>query len=355
MKKRNILILFCIVASLVYFFLVPVPAKRERSLSVDWHITLTPENAFTGVASQPESAPGFTPLLLDDYLCYISEEGEIGYAETRLKRAALEDEYFINYSSVPERLIIKKSDGTIIAAVDTRGYPLIQSGRLFVLHQDRCGLSEYTPDGELIWSKRFASMITSFDGTEQITALGLLDGRLIVINSEGRGLHIETFQGGKYNTIYGCAADETGTKLAAIVGIGPQRFVVFDKIEGEYELILSEVLETDYRRECFVDFVDSGLIVYEQEGFLQVFDPDRTRNLALPLQGRAVDVHYDAQEHLIYVAAAAGNGAVLSCYETTGRKLAEYRFPGTVRLTAHEGGLILTNGNSVFRVTLRKT
>ena len=354
MKKRTILILICIAATLVYFFFVPTQIERERYLSVAWRVTLTPENAFAGNAAAAGSDSRYTPLLLADYLCYVNREGEIGYAETRLKRAALGNDYFINYSSIPERLLIKGNDGAIISAVDTRGYPLIESERLFVLHLDRCGISEYTSEGELLWTKRFASMITSFSSSDSIAALGLLDGRLLVLNPDGENLHVETFQGGKYNTVYGCAVDQRGDMFAAFVGSLPQRLVVFEKIEGEYELVSSTVLESDLRREAYVEFLDTGIIVYEQEGALRVFDLEGTLTTDLTLEGRAVEAYFDRERRLIYTVAVAENGTLFTCYETTGRKIADYGFPGTVHLQARQGILFLTSGNSVFRITVRE-
>jgi hypothetical protein len=353
MKKRNILILFSITAAVVYFFLVPISVKRERYLAVDWRVTLTPENAFSGTAGVSDDSP-YTPLLLDDYLCYVSKEGAIGYAETRLQRAALGDKFFINYSSIPERLLIKGNDGRIASSIDTRGYPQIESGRLFVFHQDRSGISEYTSDGDLLWSKRFASIITSFSSSDNHSAVGLLDGRLLVVNPEGVNVHVETFRGGKYNTVYGCAVDSTGGRFAGLVGSGPQRFVVFEKIEGVYELVSSEVLKTDFRREAYVEFLESGLIVYEREGALRILDLEGPRSSVLTLHGRGVEAYFHREEHLIFVVAAVEEGIAFTCFDITGRKITDYLFQGTVHLRRGEDALFLTNGNSVFRITVRE-
>jgi hypothetical protein len=174
------------------------------------------------------------------------------------------------------------------------------------------------------------------------------------LGPDGGNLHIETFQGGNYNTVYGCALDESRDMFAAVVGSGPQRFVVFEKIEGEYEVIASEVLESDFRRETYVDFIGTGLIVYEQEGALRVFDLEGTISSSVPVHGRGVEAYYDPESHLLYAVAVAEKGTIFTCYETTGRKIADYRFPGTVHLRARRGALFLTNGNSVFRITLRE-
>ncbi|MFP4563868.1 MAG: hypothetical protein ACLFRY_11240 [Spirochaetia bacterium] len=352
MKKRNILILFSIAAAFVYFFLVPISVKRERYLAVDWRVTLTPENAFTGNAAAAESNSRYTPLLLDDYLCYVNKEGAVGYAETRLQSAALGDEFFINYSSIPERLLVKGNDGRIASSIDTRGYPHIESGRLFVFHQDRCGISEYTSDGELLWSKRFASIITSFSSSDTLSAVGLLDGRLLVVNPEGVNVHVEPFRGGRYNTVYGCAVDSTGGRFAGLVGSSPQRLVVFEKVEGEYELVSSEVLKTDFRREAYVEFLESGLIVYEREEALRILDLEGPRSSVLTLHGRVLEAYYDREKHLIFAVSAVEEGTDFTCFDITGRKISDYRFPGTVHIRRGEDALFLTNGNSVFRITV---
>ncbi len=69
------------------------------------------------------------------------------------------------------------------------GYPYIENGRYFILRPDQQGVTEISGDGTFLWSLEFGTPITASSISASLSAWGLLDGSIKLLDKEGRVLN----------------------------------------------------------------------------------------------------------------------------------------------------------------------
>ena len=106
--KRKIFA-FVIPLLAAYILLAPTVIQKELTFKPQWITDLT-RAAIASAAESPESYP----FRLGRLFGYISGEGELIYAEQALYNAAIGDDFFLNYSNVPNNLIARDKSGSIM-------------------------------------------------------------------------------------------------------------------------------------------------------------------------------------------------------------------------------------------------
>ncbi len=114
-------------------------------------------------------------------------------------------------------------------------------GRHFLAREDLQGVSEIDRSGKQLWTSEFPSLVTAIDISAKLSAWGLLDGSIHLINGDGKVNSVikpaSTGVASRFACIYGLALSPDGTKLAALFGLEPQHFVVFDRKGDGYSLL----------------------------------------------------------------------------------------------------------------------
>lgn len=114
-------------------------------------------------------------------------------------------------------------------------------GRRFLAREDLQGVSEIDRSGKRLWTSEFSSLVTAMDISTKLSAWGLLDGSIHLINGDGTANSVikpaSAGVASRFACLYGLALSPDGTKLAALFGLEPQRFVVFERRGDGYGLI----------------------------------------------------------------------------------------------------------------------
>lgn len=118
---------------------------------------------------------------------------------------------------------------------------LAVKGRYFLARGDLQGVSEVDRSGKQLWTSEFPSVVTAVDVAAKSSAWGLLDGSIHLINGDGtKNSVIKPASMGvssRFVCIYGLAISPDGTKLAALFGLDPQHFAVFERKGNDYSLL----------------------------------------------------------------------------------------------------------------------
>ena len=150
-------------------------------------------------------------------------------------------------------------------------------GRFFIPRGDLQGVQEIDRSGKRLWSAEFPSAVTAADITETISAWGLLDGSIHLVGGDGVArLVVKPASAGavsRFACIYGLALSPDGTSMAALFGLEPQHFTVFEQEGNGYRLAYDRKLFQPLRSgqplafsadgKSIVGFTGDGLVFYD--------------------------------------------------------------------------------------------
>ena len=364
MKKntnRGIWVIALLVA-VIYPVLFPGPLGRGLFLKPVWNLDLARRSAVQGRPVSPE-----TWFQAGDRFGYVSLDGRPGYLGRALWRVCLSDTGFINFGRISESVVFSDPAGQFVYGFQTAGYPLLdRTGKsLYVVSSDLSGIRRMDPGGETLWSRELAAPITTAAVGAEGVLLGLLDGRLLLADGQGR-TDLELAPGvSRVSIVVGAALAPAGDRLAAISGLDPQRLSVLEKREGRWTPLWTRDIGTDLRREALLRFTEDGrFLLFEGEGSVGVLDLLQKRETRVPHAGRLVELtagalpaaggsaeasaEAGAEAHgtaallaRTPAAGGSGSGAELALVELPGRVLATERIGVPARSLRQIGGRLL--------------
>ena len=129
--------------------------------------------------------------------------------------------------------------------------------------------------------------ITTASVGADLLLLGLLDGRLLLLDAQGR-IDLELTPGeSRVPIVVAAALAPAGDRLAAVSGLDPQRLSVLEKREGRWMPLWSHSLDTDLRREALLRFTADGrFLLFEGRESVGVLDLLQRREARLAHSGR---------------------------------------------------------------------
>ena len=136
MKKRFYVILFFVLL-IGYILFSPQQLKKELLILPSW-ISGIEESTFGGNSGDS------LPFRLDSVLGYFSSDGRILYSENISDRAAVSDDFFVNYSTVSRNLVLQDVNGEIIGSIHTEGLPFFIGKRFFTVSPGIKGIATFS-------------------------------------------------------------------------------------------------------------------------------------------------------------------------------------------------------------------
>jgi len=248
----------------IYLLFFPAQTRPELTFQPAWAVDVAGVPA--SAAGQIEHASVF-PFDLDSFFGYISYEGEVLLREEKLYGVAIDEKRYISYSSVSGNLIIQDRTGRVTANVEAPGYPVLLNDRLFIVSTNRAGVSELVAGERFGWEREYTSVITGFDAKGGLTAVGLLDSRVQILDGSGAVSLELDMKGSRINAVYGCALSEDGSRVAVVHGIDPQYLSIVE-VAGESPEISDYSLETEFRTSRYLRFfgADRFLLIERADG-----------------------------------------------------------------------------------------
>ncbi len=290
-RLRKVLLALSI--SLLYILVFSRPADHELLVSPQWSLDVD------DASISPEDGEAI-PFRLSGLVGYFTEEGELLFREAVLHDAAVFSDRFVNYSSVSQTAVVRDPHGRVVLSISESGYPLGLGERLFVLHPDGAGLSEWGPEGEALWSRKLPSIITDVAADTGLVAIGLLSGEVLLLDATGQEVAQYRTLGSRIPVVLGVALNEQTGRIAALAGVDPQRLIFLDIRDDQLIPGVQGELPSDFRRPAFVKFLPGGELL-AVEGRLGV-------SLVSPESGRRWMV---SGEGMLSGFAAAAEGLVL--------------------------------------------
>ena len=277
---------FLIAGVFLYMFLFPLGLESELSFQPRW-VQNYPQ---VGVSTIDETIESY-PFHIGELFGYVGLEGDFSYLDKVLYDITLSKTGFINYSSVSENLVVQYPDGVMDIHIKSRGFPILSGERLFLIATNHSALSEWSLEGEPVWERKFGSLLTSFDASENHIIVGLLDGRALLIDSTGDVIHEYRFSNNRVEVTYGVAVDSEGKHFAVLGGLDPQQLVLHELRNGGYEVVVDRDLLDEFRRSVFLKFSHNDrYLFFESSEGLRVQDSSRSREMIVPAPGEVEGV-----------------------------------------------------------------
>ncbi len=339
--KRTVLLL---ITGLILYIPIFAPKIRpEPAIMPRW--AANTDNS--GSAREKNAAP--LPFRLGDSFGYIESDGTLTYRDEVLYNVAAASSGFINYSSIGANLVVQDNAGVVIERLDTRGYPAVSKNRLFVFATNRTGISEWTFAGENLWNREYSAIITSFDGAENLTMVGLLDGRLEIVDENGELEFSHAFSGSRYDGVYGCSFGSDERTFAVIHGLAPQYLSVFTRGDSQYERIARFVLDEELNSRRLVGFfADDRRVFVEAEREVLIYGVPDGEAGTVPHRGAIVDFGVSRADSILWLLSAEDDGAEIVAVHENGKGLLRAGVESTTVYLDVRDEYVLTGAGSLI-------
>ncbi len=348
MKKKTIIVLFFLLL-VIYFSLAPFPLIKDFTFNPVWE-----QDISTSISNSPIGIP--VPFRIGNYFGYASRVGKVLYSDKVLFNLAISDNGFINFSSVSKNLVLQDTERFVTTVIDAFGYPVFAENRFFVITTDRTGISERNYEGELLWEKRYSSIITCIDQNSEHLLIGKLNGEVELLDENGENIFSFKSYGSRIQATYGCAVSDNSRYLAIITGIDNQRMVLLEKKGETYELYAEEIIQDSFRRKVFIDFSEDGrFLFYENLEGLKCYNIPKNKGFPLPLSGKIKSYLFGKSSDLFYIASSDDETAELLIFNPDDSFKINFVFPGkALFLKKSESSLFLGVDNKLMCIDLQE-
>ncbi len=307
----------------LYFILFPIPLYKELVIIPVWHIeSLENLSSDTVELDFPENELSENGQYIFNFKIgrmfgFIDLQGDLILLQQVDYNVALSKRSFINYSNLPNTFVVQDIEGEYVSSFWTSGYPKFSENgdRLFMIKNDSTGLSEINEEGDIVWSIEFSSLITNISITDNLVLIGLLDGRLKLIDPMGEQIFEVLPGGSRIQVIYGSCINNDGTVIAGISGINPQRFFYIKGPDFNNATVNFIDLKSDFRREVLISFSDSDkYIFFESPGSLGIFNLYDNKMNYIPIEGSLKSIREIESRGIISILSEYGDFTEFQVY-----------------------------------------
>lgn len=322
-RPLMLVILICLVGFVV-FLAFPEPLAAEISMEPQWYMHFS--NPVISDQADPSTAYAFRSK---GHFGYFYSDASFLRLNSLQGGAALSDSAWLSWNAGDTSgPVLISREGQTLAALPAGHVPFFHDSSLFSLSPDFLELQRYDESGKFLWSYVLPAHVSAFDHGSSLTAVGMLDGSIEVIDANGR--HALRFLpgGSRLEAIFGLAVSDDGMYLACLSGLDPQRLVVLGKGEGGYRVVSHRYLETSFRTPSSVAILEADpYVLYRDAGGIGVSALDGSFSGLLPADAETFTVHRAHHHGLYYIVARQGASAELLSFKPPARLLGRTALP----------------------------
>ncbi|MCL2608631.1 MAG: WD40 repeat domain-containing protein [Treponema sp.] len=292
-KKKISVPIVVAISFIIYGAVAARPVLEEPALAPRWISSLNSE----GPTHLSEQAPGFDgrtlPFAIGGRFGYVAMDGELPLNRPGSDNAWVSADRWAEFDPVPDVLTVNGADGSAPVVIDNPGgYPFFLAGRTFVMGRGQDSVSRFSDSGERLWTFDFPGIVTVVDASEELLAVGTLDGQLVVVDDSGRQVFAFEPGGSRLSLILGLALSDDGSRIGLISGLDSQRFLLLERLGGgqrEYRVVYHEFVGEGFRRPVQIVFLEGDRrLVFERPGGLGIYDTALRRSSRMDIPGELV-------------------------------------------------------------------
>jgi len=309
--KKKIWLIVIIVLFTAYFFLAARTIPKQMVLVPSWISSLESGDAARMNETAGTDTDDLLPFTMGSRFGFVRRrDGFFPVNRTAKYNFSLSGKHWAEYEAKPNRITIYDNTGEQYAVIeDPRGYPLFLDegggqGRIFIVGSEQNSVSEIDASGAVLWTYEFAAQLTCADAAAGLFLAGLLDGSIVVIDSNGRKAFSFEPGGSRYPVIYGCALSRDGSRIAIISGVDSQRFLFLEHFGagvGDYKVVYHEFLTGNFRRPVFINFAENDRwVLFERVGGLGLYEAGARRMSKVDLDGEISAVDQSGGQGIVF-------------------------------------------------------
>jgi hypothetical protein len=350
-RDRQLVLVYALVAVLfvvLYVVLFPRPLPAEFTLVPSQALPLTEVKA-------DKLSPGGSFFVLGGWEGYWNTQGDLERVTARRAQSTAFGDKIAWYDATKGQLVVEGPQGMLFT-VPGEQYPVWSAGRLFTVDENRMGLKAYSSEGRLQWSKHFASLVTAFDTSSNLTVVGTLDGRVQIFGPTGAPSGGFQPGGSRLSVIYNVAVAPRDGAILVLAGLDPKRFLVLERGGSEFRPVFHKPLMENRPWPTPLGFLNGGRVAYYQTekglAFLDPRQPDR--EVVSVVKGSPVLLKALPGTDLISFIERDGDRAALRVVSPRGASLLTLPFSARDLLLEREGqSLFLGADQTLLKLEVR--
>jgi len=264
----------------------------------------------------------------------------------------------VSYTRLGTDWIMQNPTGARLFTFSGDGYPLLSADgrRIFTVKADLSGIIEIDKEGDRLWRRDFPSFMTSVSTSPDTVAVGLLNGGMVVLNTQGAAVFTYSPKGSRIPVIVGTAVSPDSSLIAGMSGIDPQLLTVLRRSGTGYESVAQQRLSSDFRREARLVFSpDSRWLVFEEPQGAGLFDPGTGAVDSVALDGTLDGVAFPDRGRCGAFIARGADSTTFTIVAPFTAPLASGSFPGTeVSLGVVDGQLLIGWNGRLLRIDVEE-
>ena len=320
---------------IAYMFVAALPMGSDIYFEPAW----TRDISAPATASPAEFAVSDREaFILANHFGYFTGNGTILSSATSDGLISASPDLWAVYSRDARNTIVRHPDGAPAMTIPGSGFVHLDEDRTFLMLPGGDGVSHFSADGALLWTREHTAPLTAFNSSPAGTILGYADGLLVCVDPAGKELFSFYPGGSDLEVILGASISEDGSLVACVSGQDRQRFVLISLSGGHHKVIHHEYLEGNLTRQAFVDFEKKGhFVFFESKNGLGIVDCRSKKSSRVPVSGEVVAIGDCPGDALFVVLSHSGSSWTLSAIERPDHLVASTNF------TAQEAFLVQRN------------
>lgn len=349
-KKHFGLAIFLIIfISIIYIFLAVRPLNKEYCFTPVWKISTA--NPVINTASSGKK----THFHLGQTLGYFDDDGNISLYQTFPYKVSISDVFFATYSSETDNIDFFKSNGEKAGVIEAKGFPYFVDNLVYVFLPGGCSFSKCSETGKVLWTFEGTFPITAFAAKENYTAVGLANGKIIVLNNENGTTEIDFAPGGSdYPVILGLDISDDGQYIASVSGHNHQRFVLSHREEKQQKIIYHRFFEHDSPYRTVVHFSrDGNRIFYNFANGLGIYNLEKKNERTIKLKNKLLTIK--ETDDLTVLLGKEKNTYTVSIIDNTDTIEGDFSFTADSAFVHAEGrNIYLGKDNSISKIAVTR-
>ncbi len=226
----------------ILFSLVSVRGARQKG--VRGESTFLPFSQAQSVVELPSSRIGLVPFIGDSMLGYLDASAGKLYAMPYQERAAIDARGWITYDRLATNVQLYGIDGKG-KALQAFAYPWFKASWRILVRADQMGIARIDEQGRILWEREFSMPITALDASSFVLAVGLLDGSLDILDTQGKSVFLAQEDFHNIRTIYGVAVSADSKYVVVLKGLLPQKIETYRQSASSYIKISESSLKSE--------------------------------------------------------------------------------------------------------------
>jgi len=290
---------------LLYVLLFPRSLKQGLELERGWRIPVVDIPELSVNSPLGGASPQYQ--VLGSALLVRGQDREIQGRLEGLEYLASSLGAFSYYDASREELVVHRNGATVLRL--TGSFLSFWHGdRLFRQDPQGLGLEELGAEGTVLWARRLASPLAVMDALDDLSFLGLQNGRILILDSQGVVFQEIQPGGSVYPSIYDLELESAESRFSVLSGWEPLRYIVYENPAGEFRPIYHRTLESQRNRSP-MGFLGSDLSYVQDGPELAIVNLVSLEEWTFPLDGLVKGLFFDPEQGLLFLLQSNENGS----------------------------------------------